>query len=517
MAMEKRLLSGDEAAALGAWQAGVSCGFGYPGTPSTEILESFATFNGVYAEWSVNEKVALEAATGASLGGARTLVTMKHVGLNVALDAFVTLAYTGINSALVVAVADDPGMHSSQNEQDNRYIGKFSYAPVVEPSSSEEAREFMAESCDISERFDLPVLFRITTRVAHSRGSVEFDMSVIPREHKKEFSVPWDKYVMMPLNAKKRRVVLVEKYEKLKLFAETTGLNRVEMAETDIGIITSGIAYEYVKEVFPEKSILKLGLLNPLPAGKIREFASKVKKLYIVEELEPYMEEFVKALGIACTGKDIVPLIDELSPDVLRDAFFGKKEAGKKSAVTAPGRPPQLCADCGHRGVFKVLNELKVTVAGDIGCYTLGALPPFSAMHTCIDMGGSINHAYGMVKAGADPAKVAAVIGDSTFMHSGITGIANAVYNNGDMLTIILDNRTTAMTGRQPHAAAGKTLQGVESYNIDLVELLKALGVKNIAVADPFEYKILKPLVEEYLKLKGVRVIIARRECALLK
>ena len=517
MAIEKRLLSGDEAAALGAYEAGASMGFGYPGTPSTEILEAFATFKGVYAEWSINEKVALEAATGASLGGARTLVTMKHVGLNVALDAFVTLAYTGINAGLVLAVADDPGMHSSQNEQDNRYIGKFSYAPVIEPSSPAEARDFIKSAYELSERFDLPVLFRITTRVAHSRGSVAFDPSIPPAGGIKQMDVPWDKYVMMPLNAKKRRIVLVDKFNKLKDFAETTGLNSVEMADTDIGIITSGVAYEYVREVFPGKSILKLGLLNPLPAEKIREFAAGVQKLYIVEELEPYIEEFVRAMGIACTGKEIVPLIDELSPDILRDAFFGKKEDKKKPGVIAPGRPPQLCADCGHRGVFKVLSELKVTVAVDIGCYTLGALPPFSAMHTCIDMGGSINHAYGMVKAGADPSKVAAVIGDSTFMHSGITGIANAVFNNGNMLTIILDNRTTAMTGRQTHPAAGKTLQGAAGHNIDILELLKALGVAHTAVADPFEYREFKPLVEKFLKLEGVRVIIAQRPCALLK
>ncbi|MGD0566695.1 MAG: indolepyruvate ferredoxin oxidoreductase subunit alpha, partial [Candidatus Goldiibacteriota bacterium] len=396
MAVEKRLLSGDEAIALGAWEAGAVCGFGYPGTPSTEILEAFAVLKGVYAEWSINEKVALEAATGASLGGARALVTMKHVGLNVALDAFVTLAYTGINSGLVVAVADDPGMHSSQNEQDSRYMGKLSYAPVIEPASPAEAREFIKKAYDLSEEFDLPVLFRITTRVAHSRGSVEFDMSITPEQHKKTLNVPWDKYVMMPLNAKKRRIVLVDKYEKLKKLAETTELNRIEMAQTDTGIITSGVAYEYVKEVFPEKSVLKLGLLNPLPEGKIREFASKVKKLYIVEELEPYIEEFVKSLGIACVGKEKVPLIDELSPDVLREAFFGAREKKKKSEVTPPGRPPQLCEGCSYRVVFDSLRRLKCIVAGDIGCYTLGSLPPFEAIDSCVCMGASIGVGLGL-------------------------------------------------------------------------------------------------------------------------
>lgn len=516
-------MSGDEAIARGAYEAGIYAGFGYPGTPSTEILENFAQYKGIYAEWSINEKVALEAATGASLGGVRTMVTMKHVGLNVALDAYMTLAYTGINGGLVVVCADDPGMHSSQNEQDNRYIGKFSYTPVIEPSDSREAKDFIKDAVEISEKFDLPVLYRITTRIAHSKSVVEIDTDFKAEFPKKKLDVPWEKYVMMPLNAKKKRVQLVDKYQKMKAFVETTKLNTEELLSDDMGFITSGDVYQYVKEVFPGKSILKLGMLNPLPIQKIKAFASKVKKLYVVEELEPYIEDILKAEGIKLEGKSIFPLIDELTPDIIRDSFNKatgvplRHPTSDVRHTVVPSRPPSLCADCGHRGVFKVLSELGLTVAGDIGCYTLGALPPFSALHTCIDMGAAINHAYGIEKAGEPSDKVVAVIGDSTFMHSGITGIANMVYNGGNTLTIILDNRTTAMTGRQPHAAAGKTLMGKETNNINLEKLLEGLGVTKVAVIDPFESKKLRELVVEYLAQNGVRVIIARRECALLK
>jgi len=448
---------------------------------------------------------------------------MKHVGLNVAMDAFVTLAYTGVNGALVVISADDPGMHSSQNEQDNRYLGKFAYTPVIEPSSSQEAKDFLKDAVEISEQFDLPVLFRITTRIAHSKSVVNVDPDIKPVFPKKKADVPWDKYVMIPLNAKKRRVVLVDKYKKLKDFTEISKLNTVEMAGTDIGFITSGAAYQYVKEVFPEKSVFKIGLLNPLPVNRIREFCSKVKKVYVVEELEPYIEDYLKAEGIHVEGKSIFPLIDELNPDIIRNAF--NKAGGVtpvtpgpgQSAAAVPGRAPSLCANCGHRGVFKVLHELGLTVAGDIGCYSLGALPPFSAMHTCIDMGASISHAYGMVLAGESPEKVVAVIGDSTFIHSGITGIANMVYNGGNTLTIILDNRITAMTGGQPNAAYGKTLMGKEALNINIEKLLEGLGVEHVAVVDALDTHKLKELVSEYLKKKGVKVIVARHPCGLMK
>jgi indolepyruvate ferredoxin oxidoreductase alpha subunit len=515
--MKKHIMSGNEAIARGAYEAGVSCGFGYPGTPSTEILENFVQYKDVYAEWSVNEKVALEAATGASLGGVRAIVTMKHVGLNVAMDAFMTLVYTGINGGLVIANADDPGMHSSQDEQDNRLLGKFAYAPIVEPSSSQEAKDFIKDAFEISEEFDTPVLFRTTTRIAHSKSIVEIDEDLKPVRPKKEMSVPAEKYVMMPMNAKKRRVELAARYERLKAFCETTGLNREEMLDTDIGFITSGVCYEYVKEVFPGKSVFKLGLLNPLPITRIKDFVGRIKKVYVVEELEPYIENYLKDEGIVLEGKSLFPLIGELDPDIIYRAVnkIEKKPGPVNPAV--PPRPPSLCADCGHRGVFKVLSEMGLIVMGDIGCYTLGALPPFNALHTCIDMGSGINHAYGTEKAGVPAGKVVAVIGDSTFMHSGVTGIINQVYNGGHTLNIILDNRTTAMTGRQPHPGTGKSIRGTDSNMVDFEKLLTAIGVKHIAVLDPLKVHEVRAKVEEFMGKDGVKVIIARRPCALLK
>ncbi len=512
--MRKVLLSGDEAVARGAWEAGVSFGSGYPGTPSTEILEAFSRYEGPYSEWSINEKVALEAATGASLGGARALVTMKHVGLNVAFDAFVTLAYTGINAGLVVVSADDPGMHSSQNEQDNRYLGKFSYVPVIEPSDSQETVEFIKKAFEISERFDLPVLFRITTRLAHGKSPVNIDESLKFSPVKKAPSVPWEKYTMMPLNAKKRRVVLVNKQPELKKFSEETDLNREEPGERDMVFITSGVAYNYVKEVFPGKAVFKIGMLNPLPVERIRKFCENAGAVYVVEELEPYIEDILKAEGIKVEGKSKVPLIGELSPDILREAFYDKKEPCNEIPVSP--RPPSLCADCGHRGVFKVLSELKITVMGDIGCYTLGALPPFSALQTCIDMGSAPSHAHGFVKAGNSRETVVSVIGDSTFMHSGLQAAASMIYNGADALTIIVDNLTTAMTGRQPHPGAGNSLSG-GGKNISVEKVLEALGAVSVDVIDPFKVNELKELIIKRLKEKGANFIIARRPCALLK
>jgi indolepyruvate ferredoxin oxidoreductase alpha subunit len=513
---ERLLMSGNEAIARGAYEAGVSCGMGYPGTPSTEILENFVKYPGVYAEWSTNEKVALEAATGVSLAGARALVTMKHVGLNVALDAFMTLAYTGINAGLVVVSADDPDMHSSQNEQDNRVLGRFAGVPVIEPSSSQEAKDFMIQAFDISEEFGLPVLFRITTRTAHSKSVVEAESGCMPARIKKPLDIPWEKYVMMPMNARKRRQELLKKQELLAGFAEKTGLNTVEPGSKDMGIITSGIAYQYVKEIFPKKSIFKLGLLNPLAIGRIKKFAAKVKKLYVVEELEPFIEEQLKAAGIKVIGKDIIPVYGELNPDIVSEAFKPKRKIKDIEETIIPARPPVLCPGCPHRGVFYALSKLGVTVTGDIGCYTLGALPPLSAMNTCIDMGAAINHAYGIEKAGEPYDKVAAVIGDSTFIHSGITGIVNLVYNKGNTLVIILDNRTTAMTGTQPHPGAGPTLAGDETTNIDMEKLVAALGVKEVAVIDPYNLRLTENVIKDFITKTGPKVIIARRECVLI-
>jgi len=513
---ERILMSGNEAIALGAYEAGVSCGMGYPGTPSTEILENFVKYPDVYAEWSTNEKVALETATGVSLGGARALVTMKHVGLNVALDAFMTLAYTGINAGLVVISADDPSMHSSQNEQDNRILGRFAGVPVIEPSSSQEAKDFIADAFNISEKFDLPVLFRITTRTAHSKSVVEAEKEFKPNRIKKPMDIPWQKYVMMPMNAIKRRQELIKKQALLQGFAEKTGLNTIKIKSKDIGFITSGIAYQHVKEVFPEKSIFKLGLLNPLPVEKIKAFAKKVKKLYVVEELEPFIEEQMKAAGIKVTGKEIIPIYGELNPDIISAAFKIKGKEKEKEKIDVPSRPPVLCPGCPHRGVFYVLSKLGITVTGDIGCYTLGALPPLSAMSTCIDMGAAINHAYGIEKAGGQYDKTAAVIGDSTFIHSGITGVINLVYNKGNTLVIILDNRTTAMTGTQPHPGAGPTISGAETTNVDIEKLVAAIGVAEIAVIDPYNLKLTENVIKDFLIKKGPKVIIARRECVLI-
>ncbi len=513
---ERLLMSGNEAIARGAYEAGVSCGMGYPGTPSTEILENFVKYPGVYAEWSTNEKVALEAATGVSLAGARALVTMKHVGLNVALDAFMTLAYTGINAGLVVVSADDPDMHSSQNEQDNRVLGRFAGVPMIEPASSQEAKDFIIQAFDISEKFGLPVLFGITTRTAHSKSVVEVESECTPAKIKKPLDIPWEKYVMMPMNARKRRQELLKKQALLAGFAEKAALNTIEPGSKDMGIITSGIAYQYVKEIFPDKSIFKLGLLNPLAIGRIKKFAKKVKKLYVVEELEPFIEDQLKAAGIKVRGKDIIPVFGELNPDIVSEAFKPKHKIKDIEETNIPSRPPVLCPGCPHRGVFYALSKLGVIVTGDIGCYTLGALPPLSAMNTCIDMGAAINHAFGIEKAGEPYDKVAAVIGDSTFIHSGITGIVNLVYNKGNTLVIILDNRTTAMTGTQPHPGAGPTLQGVETTNIDMEKLVIALGVKQVAVIDPYNLKLTENVIKDFIGKTGPKVIIARRECVLI-
>jgi len=516
--LKKELLSGNEAIARGAYEAGAFLGFGYPGTPSTEILENFANFEGVYAEWSVNEKVALEAATGASLGGARAFATMKHVGLNVALDAYMTLAYTGINGGLVVFNADDPGMHSSQDEQDNRYIGKFSFTPVIEPSDSQEAKDFIKDAFDISEKFDLPVLFRTTTRIAHGRSVVLIDENLRPVMKKKPLSVPWDKYTMMPLNAKRKRHELLLRFEELKKFSEETALNREENGNFDIAFITSGVVYTYIKEVFPKAAVLKLGLSNPLPMDKIKKFAAKAKRLIVAEELEPFMEDQLKAEGIKCEGRNLFPREGEFSPDIIRQAITGKKPEGKCVTQDIAARPPSLCPECGHRGVFKALNELGYTVMGDIGCYTLGALPPFNALQTCIDMGSGLSHAYGAEKAGEPHEKIVAVIGDSTFMHSGITAVINQVYNGSNTFNIILDNRTTAMTGRQNHPGTGRSIKGADSHMVDIEKLLEAIGVKTIRVIDPLlKLADTKDMIEKMSREKGVKVLIARRPCALLK
>jgi len=521
-----KLLTGNEAIARGAWEAGVVVCSAYPGTPSTEITENAAKYEEIYAEWSPNEKVALEVGIGASIAGGRALVAMKHVGVNVAADPLFTVAYTGVNGGLVLVSADDPGMHSSQNEQDNRHFGRAAKIPVIEPSDSQECKDFIKLAFEISEQFDTPVLFRITTRVAHSQSLVKLEerQNIELKEYVKNPA----KYVMMPGNARRRHVAVEARLEKLEEFAETTSLNKIEWKDTKIGVIVNGITYQYVKEVLPEASILKLGMTFPLPKKLITEFAAKVDKLYVIEELDPFIEDTVRAWNIDVHGKDIFPQIGELLPEVIAEKFHARpsvpvsnlapKETQPSDAPEAPIRPPVLCPGCPHRGLFYVLQKLKVTVAGDIGCYTLGSLPPLNAMDTTICMGASIGNAIGMEKVrGKEFArKLVAVIGDSTFIHSGITGLINTVYNKATTTTIILDNRTTGMTGHQDNPATGMTIKGEPIKEVDLALLARAVGVERVVEVDPFDVKKLERVIKEELAAEEPSVIITKRKCVLI-
>jgi len=516
----KRLLSGNEAVARGAFEAGIKLASAYPGTPSTEILETIADqYPSLYAEWSPNEKVAFEVGVGASLGGARALVTMKHVGVNVAADPLMTFAYTGVNGGFILVSADDPEMHSSQNEQDNRYFAKFAQIPFLEPSDSQEAKDFVLKGYEISEQFDTPVMLRLTTRISHSKGIVEEnDPITIPAP---EFKRDMQKYVMIPSNAKKRHVVLTERLKKLRQFSEESELNFVENNGSDIGIITGGIAYQYAKDNLPDADYLKIGFGFPLPLDKIRTFVESHKKVIIVEELEPYYEETIKAAGIQIEGKKYFSNLGELSP---YKVSLGLKEAGFIDEVLGAEfqseglfpRPPVLCPGCPHRGIFMALKKLGVAVTGDIGCYTLAVLPPLGIMDTCICMGASIGSAIGMEKVGSHEKGVVAVIGDSTFLHSGITGLLDAVYNKSNVTVIILDNRVTAMTGGQQHPATGYTLMGEPTKQVDLAELCKALGVESVRNADAYDYKGSMEIIKEEVNRPGPSVVLTDRPCVLM-
>lgn len=514
----KRLMIGNEAIARGAYEAGAAVAAAYPGTPSTEIVSSFAKFEGVYAEWSPNEKVALEVGIGASIGGARTLVTMKHVGVNVAADPLYTFAYTGVNGGLVLVSADDPGMHSSQNEQDNRGYGRFAKIPVVEPSDSQEAKDFCRTAFDISEEFDTPVMLRITTRLAHSQTLVE--LAAPQPAELKEYKKDAPKYVMLPGHARGRHVEVEKRMVRLQQYAEETALNRIEWNDNRIGIITSGVAYQYVKEALPDVSVLKLGLVNPLPEKMIRDFAGRVDRLVVVEELEPVIEEQVKAWGIPVEGKSLFTLLGEYSPELIEAALGGMIWEDRYGLVKEiPGRPPLLCPGCPHRGVFLTLKKMRLTVMGDIGCYTLGALSPLDGMDTTICMGASIGTALGMEKARGEEfaGKMVAVIGDSTFVHSGITPLIDIVYNQGTSTVLILDNDTTAMTGHQDHPATGKTITAQTTSKLDLPALVKAIGIQNVRIVDPLKLDELQTALSEELARREPSVIIAKRPCALLK
>ncbi len=518
----KKLLTGNEAIARGAWEAGVLVCSAYPGTPSTEITENAAKYKEMYAEWSPNEKVALEVGAGASIAGGRTLVSMKHVGVNVAADPLFTLAYTGVNGGLVLVSADDPGMHSSQNEQDNRHLGRAAKIPVLEPSDSQEAKDFTKLAFDLSETFDTPVMLRITTRVAHSQSLVE--LSERQEVGLKNYEKNALKYVMIPAYARRRHIDVESRLDKLREYAETTPLNRIEWNNKKMGVITNGVTYQYVKEVLKDASILKLGMTFPLPQQLITEFAQNVEELYIIEELEPFIEEYVKSLGIKARGKDVFSYIGEILPETIKERM-GVNESeqnitpNSNPAVNTPVRPPVLCPGCPHRGLFYVLNKLKVTVAGDIGCYTLGSLAPLNAMDTTICMGASIGAAIGMEKArGRDFARnLVAVIGDSTFIHSGITGLVNAVYNKATTTTIILDNRTTGMTGHQDNPVTGLTLKGEAIKEVDMILLAKAIGVQRITEVDPFDLEKLEKVIKEELAAEEPSVIITKRKCALIE
>jgi len=515
----KKMMLGNEAVARGAFEAGVTVATAYPGTPSTEITENLAKYDEVYSEWSPNEKVALETAIGASIAGARSICSMKHVGLNVAADPLFTLSYTGVNGGLVIMVADDPGMHSSQNEQDSRYYARSSKVPMLEPADSQECKDFVKTAFEISERYDCPVIVRLTTRIAHSRSLVEVEDRI---EYKlKDYIKDYNKYVMMPGMARKRHEIVEKRMEELREFSDSTSLNRVEGTSKDIGVITSGIAYQYAKEVFGDNaSFLKLGMVHPLPEKLIRDFASEVKTLYVIEELEPFIEDFVKSLGIKVIGKDLLPVTGELSARLIKERLLGEK-LPKAPAIeeNIPGRPPVMCPGCPHRGTYYVLKKLKLRVNGDIGCYTLGALPPTESMDTCVCMGASIGMAHGMEKArGRDfGKKTVAILGDSTFIHSGITGLIDVVYNKGNSTVIILDNSITGMTGHQDNPTTGFTIKGEPTRQVDLVKLAQAIGIDRVKVVDSFDLKELENVIREEVNADEPSVIISQRPCALLK
>ena len=514
---EKRILLGNEAIARGAYEAGVKVSAAYPGTPSTEVSESLVQYDEIYAEWAPNEKVATEVAIGASIAGVRSMCVMKHVGINVAADPLYTAAYTGVRGGLVLVVADDPGMYSSQNEQDSRMVARAAMVPIVEPSDSAEAKEFMKYAYDLSEKYDTPVILRSTTRLSHSQGLVELEERVEP------FDIPYErdmaKYVMMPGNAIKRHVVVEARMKQMAEDANSFPINRVEYNDLSVGFITNGIAYQYVKEAMPQASVLKLGLLNPLPRKLIEEFASKVDKLYIFEELEPVVEEQVKSWGIKkAVGKEIFTVQGEYSANLIRERVLGQASQVDKAAQV-PARPPILCPGCPHRSVYAVLNKLKIHAAGDIGCYTLGAVAPLSVIDTTICMGASISTLHGMEKAkGREYIKSwVAVIGDSTFMHTGINSLMNMVYNQAAGTVVILDNSTTGMTGHQDHAATGKTLKGQVVPAINIYGLCKSLGIEHVCEVDAFNQAELERIIKEEVARDAVSVIITKAPCALLK
>lgn len=515
--MSKKLLIGNEAVARGLYEGGLRVASSYPGTPSTEITECIAKYDDVYSEWAPNEKVAMEVAVGSSIAGARSFCAMKHVGLNVAADPLFTASYTGVNAGMVIAVADDPGMHSSQNEQDSRHYAKAAKLLMLEPSDSEECLEYAKAAYELSEKFDTPVILRLTTRVAHSRSIVNIgernDIGV------KDYVKNPGKYVMMPAMAKKRHIVVEDRMVAEREWAETASINTVEYNDKKIGVISSGICYQYAKEALGDRvSYLKLGCVNPLPIELIKNFAANCDKVYVLEELDPFIEEHCKQIGIDVIGKDAFTLQGEYSQNLIAKVIFGETKQTMKADIDIPARPPVLCAGCPHRGLYYALKKLKLTVSGDIGCYTLGALPPIGMMDTCVCMGASVSALHGRNKADENNCKNSvAVIGDSTFIHSGITGLIDIAYNQSNSTVIILDNSITGMTGHQDNPTTGKTIKGDPTTAVSLELLAKAVGIDRVRVVDPYNLKECEDVIREEVAADEPSVVISRRPCALLK
>ncbi|OGO30519.1 MAG: indolepyruvate ferredoxin oxidoreductase subunit alpha [Chloroflexi bacterium RBG_16_56_11] len=534
-----QLLSGNEAMALGAYHAGVQVAAAYPGTPSTEILENLSRFKDIYAEWSTNEKVAMEVALGAAYTGARAMVSMKHVGLNVASDPFMAASITGVVGGLVVVTADDPQIHSSQNEQDNRHYARLAKVPMLEPTDSQDAYDIMGFAFDISEQFDTPVLVRTTTRISHSKSAVEVSRHRVVKNPQPAFYCNVPKYVMLPVNALPRHALVEKRMLRLAEYTEISPLNQIMWGKRETGIVTSGVAYQYAREVFPEASFLKLGMTWPLPEKMIKEFAGQVDRLIVIEELDPFLQDNIKSMGIEVTGKEYIPLVGELNARIVAESCAAagllpesEKEEAIPSAGGLPRRPPLLCPGCPHTGIYFVLNSIgqrsrlvehknngpqepKLIITGDIGCYTLGAYPPLNVLDTTACMGAGIGQALGMEKAGVK-SRIVAVIGDSTFLHSGITGLVNAVYNSGHITILILDNRTTAMTGHQEHPGTGVSAQGEQTFAVDIEALVRGIGVKDVKVINAFDIKALRAGVRDSLERPEVSVIIVRGSCAML-
>lgn len=518
-------MSGNEAIARGAWEAGVRVAAGYPGTPSTEILETLAPMPGVYAEWSPNEKVATDVAVGAAYAGVRSMAVMKHVGLNVAADSLFYASMTGLEAGMVLVVADDPGMHSSQGEQDSRRYAKFARVPCLEPSDSQEAKDMVAAALALSEEYDTPVLLRVSTRISHAHSIVELgperDSSLCNDGHGYRIDIP--KYVMVPAHARQRHSVVEARMRRIAAGAESLPWNRVEMGDTRLGIITHSVAYQYAREVFPEASFLRLGMTYPLSRDLLADFARRVDRLIVVEELDPVIEEELAVLGIRAEGKSIFPLEGELSPETVRECAIDAgllPESARPERVSLtlpdlPSRPPVLCPGCPHRGIYTVANRLKLVVNGDIGCYTLGFLPPLSAVHSTGCMGASIGVAHGVTRAGINQKHIA-VIGDSTFFHTGLQALLNTAYNESNTTTVIVDNRTTAMTGHQQHPGTGRTLQGRPAREADIEAVVRALGIDQVTVVDPYDLDAVEQALRTATEASGPAVIISRRECALL-